>query len=103
MTHELVIYKVTQDLYMCVYRSVTPSDSTVEMEQVMPCEKMQVESLSAGFSSEESDDENREEFPHLPVSICHPKPLGVGLFHFCTNMLYLYVWQTLYTKMSYSA
>lgn len=62
---------------------MTPSDSAVEMEQkVMRSEELQVESLSAGFSSEENDDENRKEFVHLPMSTFHPKPLGVRLFIF---------------------
>ncbi|KAA0714031.1 Ataxin-7-like protein 2 [Triplophysa tibetana] len=67
-----------------VLRSMTPSDSAVEMEQkVMRYEELQVESLSAGFSSEENDNENREEFVHLPVSTCHPKPLGFCTFGAC--------------------
>ncbi|KAI7797839.1 ataxin 7-like 2b, partial [Triplophysa rosa] len=67
-----------------VLRSMTPSDSAVEMKQkVMRSEELQLESLSAGFSSEENDDENREEFVHLPLSICHPKPLGFCTFGAC--------------------
>lgn len=46
----------------------------------MRSEDTLVESLSAVFSSDESDDENREEFAHLPASIWHPKPLGLCTF-----------------------
>nr|XP_055024742.1 ataxin-7-like protein 2b isoform X1 [Misgurnus anguillicaudatus] len=64
-----------------ILRSLTSSESGVDMEQkVMRCEDTQVESLSAVFSSDESDDENREEFAHLPASIWHPKPLGLCTF-----------------------
>lgn len=71
-----------QDIYLnvCVYRSMNPSDAVVEMEEVMRSEETQVESLSAGLSSEESDGENRDEFAHLPASTLHPKPLGVSVF-----------------------
>lgn len=58
---------------------MNPSEGVVEMKNVMRCEEMQVESLSAGLSSEESDGENCEEFAHLPASTLHPKPLGVSL------------------------
>lgn len=88
----MLFMKIHRTFEMFVNRSVTPSDSVVEMEQKVMCsEEMQVESLSAGFSSEESDDENREEFAHLPINTCHPKPLGVGLFHSChSNLQYLH-------------
>jgi len=58
---------------------MNPSEGVVEMKDVMRSEEMQVESLSAGLSSEESDGENREEFTHLPASTLHPKPMGVSL------------------------
>ncbi|XP_051524706.1 ataxin-7-like protein 2 isoform X2 [Myxocyprinus asiaticus] len=64
-----------------ILRSMSPSDSSVDIEeQKMHSEETQVESVSASLSSEESDGENREEFAHLPASTWHPKPLGLCTF-----------------------
>ncbi|XP_051509330.1 ataxin-7-like protein 2 [Myxocyprinus asiaticus] len=63
-----------------ILRSMSPSDSSVEMKEgKMHSEETQMESVSACLSSEESGGENCEEFTHLPASTWHPKPLG-----FCT-------------------
>ncbi|XP_067269858.1 ataxin-7-like protein 2b isoform X2 [Pseudorasbora parva] len=63
-----------------ILRSMNPSEGVEMKEEVRCSEETQVESLSAGISSEESDGENREEFAHLPASTLHPKPLGLCTF-----------------------